>query len=1238
MTMFTRLSPRKSISDVTETIMKPLAGTWRAPRWLLAAGMALSTALIPLAVAGPAAAQTPELREIAPEGPDGPRLDIEPLEPAPSSDKLVPFFYKRGIQLDCDTVQYRLRFGVRGDAEIISGPAAALVLDAVTFDLKDQIPANLKITDVQISGDLTGPGGGPLPAHILSTSATPDDTMALNGFRLSPNDLDGDGSHTQRYGHIIITAKIDQSAFPAVTNVSNQAEITIRRTDGAVLGVIPSHNPELPDDGDWKTGDATHIVIDVTECTPPPPPPPPGDRPEEACFKVETGEVDCVERGGAYIYRMDVGPEMAGRVVAVMSTTPGVTIDPPNQLVPAGGGELEWEITGAAPGDTVHLVVTGIETYAGPAEGVGLCCSQTVDIEIPEDLECPPEDDGEPDIKVEKRADESLCEIDGPCDFTIRVSNAGDAPYTGKIVLDEVTGPGSATVISGPNAPWSCAPLTSPMSCEHPETTLNPGEFVELKLGFQPGAEWSWGAIRNCAAFDYTASGHDAPFGILTNDRACAVIAICLPGGSDCTPPEDKTPDIGVRKRADPAQCTPDGFCTYVITVYNAGLDTIDGPISFVDTFPAGDVASATFSPMPPWNCSALSGNSFQCDHPGLTLIPGGATDILVQVVASDYPTDVVENCAKVTPLPGETNLENNEACAKATIPGIQDGEPALRIHKTCENAVSNGAVACRITITNGGSSAPMGPVRVNDAAEIIGSGSPVDIASVTPDGPEWTCDPAPTASLGCQIPGAVMTPGTSRHFDVTVNVSTGERFENCARGSFGPAPGDDIVYPFGESCAEGGTRITVEKTGDAQCLLGEPCAFEVTIRNEGPSDVSSPVRIGDALTVEGFGNVPAEIVSVEPPFGCTPEPAALPFVCEADLTLAAGESRTHVVTVELPAEGGLANEVGNGAEGRNCAAVVPPQADVRAMSMVPGATANGDERPFDCHEFRVLAEDEGPDVQCSPGLVFNGDGRCVCPEGTSFRNGQCVGTSTVPLPTPRPPVDPRPERPDRPQPEAQCRLLPGQIRTRDGQCVCPRGTRLVAGACRKPEAQRECPQGTTGRYPDCRPIVRPVCPPGTTGRPPNCRPVVQQCRLLPGQIRTRDGQCVCPRGTRLVAGACRKPEVQRECPRGTTGRYPNCRPIVQQCRLLPGQIRTKDGRCVCPRGTRLVAGACRKPEVQRECPRGTVGKFPNCRPIVRPTCPPGTVGRPPNCRKVNVAPQRVTPQLLRPRDTNRIQ
>ncbi|MBM0273875.1 hypothetical protein JNZ24_10645, partial [Streptococcus suis] len=260
-------------------------------------------------------------------------------------------------------------------------------------------------------------------------------------------------------------------------------------------------------------------------------------------------------------------------------------------------------------------------------------------------------------------------------------------------------------------------------------------------------------------------------------------------------------------------------------------------------------------------------------DHAGISLPPGGSTPIVVKaVMPAGYQSDIVENCATVKPIPGENDLTNNKACAKERFRHPNGGKPTLRITKVCNGSLAGAAlISCRITVISLGTAAPTGPVRVNDAATLVAGGAPVQIQTVTPDGAEWACGPVPANALSCQIPGAVMTPGTSRHFDVTV--SANGAFENCARGSYGPAPGDDVVYPFGQACAKGGgaSTIRVEKTGDRECRLGQPCSFEITVTNDGATAFSGPVRIGDAIGVEGLGRLEGvEITSIDPPFGCS--------------------------------------------------------------------------------------------------------------------------------------------------------------------------------------------------------------------------------------------------------------------------------------------------------------------------------------------------------------------------------
>ncbi|MBK8457274.1 MAG: hypothetical protein IPL47_09355 [Phyllobacteriaceae bacterium] len=56
------------------------------------------------------------------------------------------------------------------------------------------------------------------------------------------------------------------------------------------------------------------------------------------------------------------------------------------------------------------------------------------------------------------------------------------------------------------------------------------------------------------------------------------------------------------------------------------------------------------------------------------------------------------------------------------------------------------------------------------------------------------------------------------------------------------------------------------------------------------------------------------------------------------------------------------------------------------------------------------------------------------------------------------------------------------------------------------------------------------------------------------------NGDCVCPKGTTVINGACRKPQ------------QPTCD--------IKGQI-VVNGNCVCPKGTGPINGACRNPIIE---------------------------------------------------------
>ncbi len=305
-----RFASRKT---VMETIMKPLSYARRGARWLMAAGIAVAMMpALPALAQDTAPAKVQQAVQPEPGPNPGNQRGINP-----ELGRIVPFFTKKGGQKSCDSVEYVLSFGIRGDPQDFDRPSVAALLKATRLDFKDQLPHGLQIVGVDVAGDGTSASGGPLPAASIGTSAGPNDTATVSNFRISASNLDGVGPANERLITFRITAKIDHAAFAAPATVDNQGEIKVSLRGGPATTIL-SQDPDKPDDGDFLTGVKTSIKIDLSKCNPPPPPP------SKECFKVERGTVDCVPGGGAFIYHMPVGPEMGGKWVQVSTTTPGI--------------------------------------------------------------------------------------------------------------------------------------------------------------------------------------------------------------------------------------------------------------------------------------------------------------------------------------------------------------------------------------------------------------------------------------------------------------------------------------------------------------------------------------------------------------------------------------------------------------------------------------------------------------------------------------------------------------------------------------------------------------------------------------------------------------------------------------------------------------------------------------------------------------------------------------------------
>lgn len=272
------------------------------------------------------------------------------------------------------------------------------------------------------------------------------------------------------------------------------------------------------------------------------------------------------------------------------------------------------------------------------------------------------------------------------------------------------------------------------------------------------------------------------------------------------------------------------------------------------------------------------------------------------------------------------------EPAPPVSIPPVPLPHSGVWIDKVCTPAPFGGHITCRISVTNSGSALPDSPVTIWDAATILagpGAGGAVTINAVAPDIPQWLCSPVPTANLSCTLAPELLPPGATHFVDVAIDtgpllLAGNYGFRNCAV----------LGAPwYGEACAEGGTQLTIVKSAPAACALGGDCTFSVTITNNGTLPYAGDVVLSDSMFMGPAVALPAPI-TIAPPLGCAPAPAAVPFSCTAPLTLAAGASQVFSITATMPAA------PAPGYWARNCIAVSAP--GVAPPALPPAAPGNG--------------------------------------------------------------------------------------------------------------------------------------------------------------------------------------------------------------------------------------------------------------------------------------------------------
>jgi uncharacterized repeat protein (TIGR01451 family)/LPXTG-motif cell wall-anchored protein len=372
-------------------------------------------------------------------------------------------------------------------------------------------------------------------------------------------------------------------------------------------------------------------------------------------------------------------------------------------------------------------------------------------------------------------------------------------------------------------------------------------------------------------------------------------------------PPADK-PDLAVDKNG-PETGVAGGTGTYTIVVTNEGTATVTDDIIVTDTLPEG--ATATSVPSSPgFSCEITnSGATVTCKR-SADLAAGDSTGtISVAVSFASNAEGPLTDVARVVPVTGETNTDNNRDEVTTTIP--ESPVLDLAVSKTDEgaSAVAGGTVNYTVTVRNVGNQ----PISAFTLAELPQPGLTVLAIS---GGSDFACTPS-----GCTYTGAPLAPNAFRQLMVTASV--GEAVDDEVTNIVEiDAPGDENATndrAVEDTPVVGGsvTDVRIIKTdADASGVRGGTVTYTVTVTNVGNQPVSSftlTEQPEQGLTVTAITGGPAGFACQD--LVCTYGGApllpgqAMQLTVTASVDADAPDTVTNVVEVDAPGDDNDTND-----------------------------------------------------------------------------------------------------------------------------------------------------------------------------------------------------------------------------------------------------------------------------------------------------------------------------------------
>ncbi|MEO6821320.1 MAG: DUF11 domain-containing protein, partial [Candidatus Nanopelagicales bacterium] len=289
--------------------------------------------------------------------------------------------------------------------------------------------------------------------------------------------------------------------------------------------------------------------------------------------------------------------------------------------------------------------------------------------------------------------------------------------------------------------------------------------------------------------------------------------------------------DLSIVK-SGPGTVTADGSVSYGLVVANAGpSDAVN--VSVVDTLPAGVtfVSAAGVG----WSCANNGNVSVTCTLAALASRVMADT-ITVVVTAPAHPSSLT-NTAAVSSTTPDPNLANNTSSVTTGVSGSAD----LSITKSGPASVSaGGSVSYVLVVVNKGPS-DAASVQVTDTL-------PAGVSFVSAVGSDWSCSNNGNGSVTCTR--AVLAAGATAP-TITVVVSAPAQATSLTNTASVSSTTPDPVPANNTSSVTtivgASADLSITKSGPASVLPGSGAAYQLVVRNAGPSTASS-VTVTDSL------------------------------------------------------------------------------------------------------------------------------------------------------------------------------------------------------------------------------------------------------------------------------------------------------------------------------------------------------------------------------------------------------